>query len=136
AGTYLAEGTWSLAAGMATSGALTRWFRNEFAAKELEMEAQGGTNAYSALSKMAAKISPGSAGLIVLPYFSGERTPIHDPLARGVIAGLTLSHTRAHLYRALLEGVAYGIRHNLDVVGERGGTSQLAMAVGGGTQSA
>jgi xylulokinase len=135
AGTYLAEGTWSLAAGMATSGALTRWFRNEFAAKELEIETQGGTNAYAALSKMAAKISPGSDGLIVLPYFSGERTPIHDPLARGVIAGLTLSHTRAHLYRALLEGVAYGIRHNLDVVGERGGTSQLAIAVGGGTKS-
>jgi xylulokinase len=135
AGTYLTEGAWSLAAGMATSGALTRWFRNEFAAKELEIEAQGGTNAYIALSRLAAKISPGCDGLIVLPYFSGERTPIQDPLARGVIAGLTLSHSRAHLYRALLEGVAFGIRHNLDVVSERGGTSQLAIAVGGGTKN-
>jgi xylulokinase len=135
AGTYLAEGAWSLAAGMATSGALTRWFRNEFAEKELEIETQGGVNAFTALSNLAAMISPGSDGLIALPYFSGERTPIHDPFARGVIAGLTLSHTRAHIYRALLEGVAYGINHNLDVVSERGGTSRLGIAVGGGTRS-
>lgn len=135
AGTYLTSGVWSLAAGMATSGALTRWFRDQFAERELSIEAGGGANAYGELSTLAASVLPGSNGLVVLPYFSGERTPLHDPLARGVIAGLTLSHTRAHIYRALLEGVAYGVAHNLDVVAECGGSSQLAVAVGGGTKS-
>ncbi len=135
AGVYLEDGLWALAAGMATSGALTRWFRDQFARHELDVELQGGMNAYSYLSEAAAQIPPGSQGLVVLPYFSGERTPIHDPLARGVIAGLTLSHTQAHVYRALLEGVAYGIAHNLEAIRESGGKTEQAIAVGGGTKS-
>jgi xylulokinase len=134
-GVYLEDGLWALAAGMATSGALTRWFRDQFAQNEMDAETQGGLNAYASLSKAAAQIPPGSHGLVVLPYFSGERTPIHDPLARGVIAGLTLSHSRAHVYRALLEGVAYGIAHNLEVIRESGGKTEQAIAVGGGTKS-
>ena len=63
----------------------------------------------------AEAIAPGAGGLLMLPYFSGERTPINDADARGVIAGLSLSHTREHLFRAALEGVAYGIRHNSEV---------------------
>jgi xylulokinase len=70
----------------------------------------------------------------VLPYFAGERTPIFDPDARGVIAGLTLEHGRAELYRAALEGVAYGVRHNLEVMHEAGGRPGRLVAVGGGTQ--
>jgi xylulokinase len=135
AGVYLSPRNWVLAAGMATSGSLTRWFRDQFSQGELAAEAAGGPNAYAALSQAAAQIPPGSQGLVVLPYFSGERTPIQDPLARGVIAGLTLSHTRAHVYRAVLEGVAYGIAHNLEVIREAGGTTQRATAVGGGTHS-
>jgi xylulokinase len=136
AGLYLEPtGSYSLAAGMATAGALTRWFRDQFGAPELAGEAAGGPIAYAALSAAAAATPPGSAGLLVLPYFNGERTPIHDPLARGVIAGLTLAHTRAHVYRALLEGVAYGIAHNLEVIRLAGGSTQRATAVGGGTKS-
>jgi len=135
AGVYLAPGGWALAAGMATSGSLTRWFRDEFAPMERQIEQTGGPNAYTALAEAAARIPPGSKGLIVLPYFSGERTPINDPLARGVFAGLTLSHTRSHLYRAILEGVAYGIAHNLDVIREAGVTPTSARAVGGGTKN-
>jgi xylulokinase len=134
-GVYLTDTTWSLAAGMATTGSLTRWFRDNFAETELNKEASGGLNAYAVLSEIASHISPGSEGLVVLPYFSGERTPINDPLARGVIAGLTLSHTKAHMYRAILEGVAYGIAHNLEVIKAAGGTTNLAVAVGGGTKS-
>jgi xylulokinase len=134
-GVYLEDGLWALAAGMATSGALTRWFRDQFAHHEMDAETKGGLNAYASLSEAAAQIPPGSQGLVVLPYFSGERTPIHDPLARGVIAGLNLSHTRAHVYRALLEGVAYGIAHNLEVIRESGGKTEQAVAVGGGTKS-
>ncbi|MEN8173065.1 MAG: FGGY family carbohydrate kinase, partial [Chloroflexota bacterium] len=88
------NGQYNLAAGMATTGSLTRWFRDELAA-DLADE-----SAYQSLFDDAAKVSPGANGLIVLPYFSGERTPINDPNARGVIAGLTLAHTRKHLYRA------------------------------------
>jgi xylulokinase len=134
-GVYLLSGRWALAAGMATSGAITRWFRNEFSASEVQVETEGGVNAYAALASAAARVPPGSKGLVVLPYFSGERTPINDPLARGIIAGLTLSHSRAHVYRAILEGVAYGLAHNLEVIHETGVTTSRAVAVGGGTKN-
>ncbi len=135
AGVYLSPGRWALAAGMATSGSITRWFRDEFAAAERQAEASGGPNAYAALAAEAAAVAPGSQGLLVLPYFSGERTPINDPQARGVIAGLTLAHSRAHVYRAILEGVAYGLAHNLEVIHAAGADTGRAVAVGGGTKN-
>jgi xylulokinase len=70
----------------------------------------------------------------VLPYFAGERTPIFDPHARGAILGLTLSHGRGHVYRALLEATAYGVRHNLETMDEAGGRPERFVAVGGGTR--
>ena len=77
----------------------------------------------------------GSGGVVCLPYFSGERTPINDPLARGVFAGLTISHTRAHLYRAVLEGTAFGVRHNLEAIREMGAEPRRLVAVGGGAKN-
>jgi len=124
------EGQYNLAAGMATTGSLTRWFRDELARELPEDEA------YAALFAEAEKAPPGAGGLLVLPYFSGERTPINDPNARGVIAGLTLAHKRKHLYRAVLEGVAYGIRHNIDAFRNIGAEVKRVIAVGGGTKSA
>lgn len=129
---FVLPGTYDIAGGMATTGALTRWFRDEFGAGERAAEAAGGPNAYSALADIARGIPAGSDGLICLPYFAGERTPIHDPDARGVFAGLTLSHTRAHLYRALLEGTAFGVRHNLETLREIGAEPGRIVAVGGG----
>jgi xylulokinase len=134
-GVYLFSGRWALSAGMATSGSITRWFRDEFSASEKKAEAEGGLNAYAALASAAAQVPPGSQGLMVLPYFSGERTPVNDPLARGVIAGLTIAHSRKHVYRAILEGVAYGLAHNLEVIHETGATTTRAVAVGGGTKN-
>jgi xylulokinase len=116
-------GTYSLAAGMATSGALTGWLRNI-----------AGNPPYEMLVEEAAKVRPGSDGLLVLPYFAGERTPLFDPQARGIIAGLTLSHGRGHLYRALLEATAYGVRHILETMREAGGGGKRLVAVGGGTK--
>lgn len=127
AGAY--QGQYNLAAGMATTGSLTRWFRDELA-RDLPQE-----TAYHELFSGAEKIAPGAGGLIMLPYFSGERTPINDPLARGVIAGLSLSHTREHIYRAVLESVAYGIRHNIEAFTEMGAPVKRIVAVGGGTKS-
>ena len=106
---------------MSTTGALTRWFRDQFGHREVDEEADGGPSAYAALAKMAEGVPAGSQGLVCLPYFSGERTPINDPMARGMYAGLTLSHTRAYMFRASLEGTAYGVKDNLEVMAEMGG---------------
>lgn len=132
---YLFPGTSCLMAGMATSGALTRWFRDNFSQDLIAAETSSAQNAYSVLAKQAMDIAPGSDGLVVLPYFSGERTPINDPRARGVVFGLTLAHSRAHVYRALLEGVGYGIRHHVDVLKSFGAKPKDVVAVGGGTKN-
>lgn len=132
---FVLPGTYDIAGGMATTGALTRWFRDEFGAEERTAEANGGPNAYAALASLAEKVDAGSDGLICLPYFAGERTPIHDPDARGVFAGLTLSHTRGHLYRAILEGTAYGVRHNIETLHEIGAPPGRVVAVGGGANA-
>lgn len=132
---YVLPGLYDIAGGMATTGALTRWFRDHFGQPELLAEQAGGPNAYAALADLAASVPPGADGLICLPYFAGERTPINDPDARGVFAGLTLSHTRAHLYRSVLEGTAYGVRHNLEVLREMGAEPKRLVAVGGGAKN-
>jgi xylulokinase len=114
--------TYTLAAGMATSGALTNWIR----------ELVDGD--FADLVARAAEAPAGSRGLLLLPYFAGERTPIFDPRARGVIAGLTTGHGVGELYRAALEGIAHGVRHNLEAMHEAGGVVRRLVAVGGGTQ--
>jgi xylulokinase len=132
---YGFPGLYSLIAGMATTGALTRWFRDNFAQREMEAEAGGGPNAYAALTAEAEAVTPGSGGLVILPYYSGERTPLNDPYARGVIAGLSLAHGRGHLYRAILEATAYGMAHNLEAMRAVGAVPSRAVAVGGGARS-
>ncbi|HEY2644665.1 MAG TPA: FGGY family carbohydrate kinase [Galbitalea sp.] len=118
------RGTRNLAGGMATSGAITDWLRNMF----------GGTP-YPELLSEAAESPAGARGLLMLPYFAGERTPISDPDARGIIAGLTVEHTRGDLYRAALEATAFGVRHNVETIVGAGGEVERVVAVGGGTQS-
>lgn len=117
------EGTRNLAGGMATSGAITGWLRDLF-----------GSPSYAELLADATASPPGANGLLMLPYFAGERTPIADPDARGIIAGLTVSHTRGDLYRAALEATALGVRHNVAAIRRAGGTIDRVVAVGGGTQ--
>jgi xylulokinase len=132
---FLERDTFVVTAGMSTAGSLTRWFRDNFAPLELAAEAEGGANAYAALAKPAASVPPGARGLVILPYFAGERTPLHDPDARGLIAGLTLTHTRAELYRALLEAVGYGIRHNIEAMEAAGVPPRRVLAAGGGIKN-
>lgn len=116
-------GSLTLAAGMATSGSLTAWMQ----------ELTGGAP-FEQLVQEAATTPPGADGLVVLPYFAGERSPIFDPLARGVIAGLTLRHHRGHLFRAVYEGIAFGIRQILEFLDDAAGASSRIIAVGGGTK--
>jgi xylulokinase len=116
-------GSFTVAAGMATSGSLTSWLQ----------ELTGGAS-FAQLVVEAGETPAGADGLVVLPYFAGERTPIYDPQARGVVAGLTLRHGRGHLFRAVYEGIAYGIRQILDHIDAAAGPASRIFAVGGGTQ--
>ncbi|MDK2951272.1 MAG: ribulokinase [Kosmotogales bacterium] len=106
--------------GSATSGALARWFRDQFGIYEKNVEAQTGISAYTMLEMEGKNIPVGSDGIVVLPYFMGERSPIWDPDARGTIFGLSLSHTKSHIYHALLESAAYSLRHNMETGIEAG----------------
>lgn len=135
AGPYLFPGTYSIAAGMSTAGTLTRWFRDQFARDVLCEQRRTGVNAYAMLAQSVNDIEPGSGGLIVLPYFSGERTPFNDPKAKGVLFGLNLLHTREHVYNACLEGVGYGIAQHFGIFDERNMGTRKVMAVGGGTKN-
>jgi xylulokinase len=117
------RGSHNLAGGMATSGAVTTWLRDLV-----------GAPGYATLLAEAEASGPGAHGLLVLPYFAGERTPLRDPDARGVIAGLTLSHTRGDLYRAALEATALGVRHNIEALHAAGARVERVVAVGGGTR--
>lgn len=111
--------------GGATAGAVIKWFRDTFADEEKRAEEAGGKNAYAVLDSQAAQIPAGSGGLVVLPYFMGERSPLWDTDAKGVIFGLSLVHTRAHIYRAFLEAVAYSLRHTMESCGAELGESIL-----------
>ena len=127
--------TFAVVGGMATVGSLTRWFRDNLAPQELAAQQAGGENAYSAMALMLKDSPLGARGLIALPYFEGERTPLYDPDAKGVLFGLTLKHTRADIYRALLESVGFGIRHNVDSMLAEGVAPRRILAVGGGTKN-
>jgi len=135
AGPYMFEGTYSVAAGMSTSGTLTKWFRDNFSKDILKQAEETGENAYAIMAKSVEDIESGSNGLVVLPYFSGERTPINDPKAKGMIFGLNLLHTREHIYNACLEGVGYGIAQHFDIFDEKEMGTKKVMAVGGGVKN-
>lgn len=117
------SGSYTLAAGMTTSGLLTEW-----------VQRLTGNVPFAQLVDEAAATPPGADGLLLLPYFAGERTPIFDPYARGVVAGLTLRHQRGHLFRAGYEGIGYGVRQILELLDNAGGPASRIVAVGGGAQ--
>src|SRR5260370_18042228 len=110
---------------MATSGSLVKWFAHELA---------GGAS-LGGLDGEGGAIPPGAGGIIVLPYFLGEKTPIFDPSARGVFAGVMLHHTRVHLYRAVLEAVCYGFAHHLALLREAHRPIRRVCAADGGSRS-
>ncbi len=91
---------------------------------------------HAALDALAERVPPGSEGLVLLPYFLGEKTPIQDPAARGTLVGLGLHHTRGHIWRAFLEAVCFGFRHHVDVAREIGYPVTRIIASDGGTRSA
>jgi ribulose kinase len=122
-------GLWLVEAGQVSTGSILAWFKRYFAA-DLPP-----ASVYSILDGEAKQIPPGAGGIIVLDYFQGNRTPYTDPLARGAIWGLSLHTTRAHLFRALMEGIAYGTNHILEVLSGYGQSPQEMCTCGGATRS-
>jgi xylulokinase len=112
-----------------------RWYRDALGDLEQAQAAESGREAYDLLTEAAAEVSPGCEGLLFLPYLTGERTPYPDPNARGVFFGLTLRHRKAHLTRAVLEGVTYGLRDSLELMRALGLSIAQVRASGGGARS-
>lgn len=126
---WLFENSHTSMAGLATSGTLTHWFRDQFA-RELPRN-----QAFATLAAEAEASPPGANRLLLLPYFSGERTPIHNPDASGSFFGLNLTHTRGDMYRAMIEGIAFGTNHVMKTYAELDQSPARLLAVGGGTKN-
>jgi len=122
--------------GIATAGFSVRWFRDELGERERESERARGEDAYAQLDELAAKVPIGSDGLIFLPHLMvGERAPYWDEHLRGGFLGLSIYHTRPHMFRAVLEGVAYAMRYSLEAAWETGIRVNRATLVDGGARS-
>ncbi|MEG2930362.1 MAG: FGGY-family carbohydrate kinase [Ruthenibacterium sp.] len=133
---FIVPGLCDISAGTNAAGSLTQWYRDTVFPDAVAKEKAGGPDAYQTLLEGVAEVKPGSEGLICLPYFSGERTPINDPMACGVLFGLTLAHTRAHMYRSALEAVGYSINQQIRIMESHPEvTIDQIFAVGGGVQN-
>ncbi len=119
---------------VATGGSL-RWFRDQLGVEEVAEAAMLGIDPFELLSAIAATSPPGANRLVFLPYMYGERSPIWDSNARGVAFGLSLATTKADIVRAILEGAAMGLRHNMDAAAEAGIPVKQVRCVGGGSKS-
>ena len=122
---HVVPGTWLLQGGTVGGGGTLRWFRQEL----------GQGMSFDQLAAEAEPIPPGAEGLLFLPYMAGERSPIWDPDAKGVFCGLSFGKTRGHLVRAILEGVAFSLEHNLRVAAETGAAVDVLNAMGGASNS-
>ena len=120
---------------MVASGASFRWFHDQFGLPEVQASALLGLDPFDLLTQQAAAVKAGSDGVIFLPYMMGERAPIWHTSARGVFFGLSLSTPRAALIRAILEGTAFALRHNVEVAQKAGVTLTEIRSVGGGTRN-
>ena len=122
--------------GAGTAGAAISWFREQFCQAETLAARERGVDPHQLLEESAASISPGADGIVFLPYLMGERSPVWDSRASGAFVGLNLFHTRAHLYRAVLEGVTFALRHNMEA-GAKGSAAlePRLIVVGGAAKS-
>lgn len=123
-------GRWHVMGVTQAAGLSLRWFRDQFGAGR-----DDGRDPYERLTDEAAAAEPGSKGLLWTPYLMGERTPHLDPGARGALVGLTASHTRAHVIRSILEGVAFSLRDSFTIFGEMGMPVNSIRLGGGGARS-
>ena len=132
---HVVPGKWLLQGGTTGGGGVMRWFEREFADYERMMKEQTGASSLDQLNKIAEKVAPGCEGMVFLPYMSGERSPIWNPYAKGVFYGLDFAKTKGHMVRACMEGVAFSLRHNLEVAREAGAEADVLRAMGGSANS-
>ena len=133
---HAVPGKWHVMGVMLSAGGSLRWFRDALGHSEKSVAELLGRDPYELLTDEAQHVPPGSEGLVFLPYLTGERTPHPDPNARGAFVGLTLRHNKAHLTRAVLEGVAFGLRDSLELLKELGQSVSQVRVSGGGARSA
>ena len=132
---HAVPGKWHVMGVTQGAGLSLRWFRDELGAGETWYAKQVGADPYELILREAEKAPPGSGGLLFLPYLMGERTPHLDPQARGMWFGLTAAHSRAHLIRSILEGVAFSLRDSLEIFAELQIPVSEIRASGGGSRS-
>lgn len=126
---------WHMMGVTLSAGGSLQWFRNQLCQQVVAEAKKRGADPYELLSDEAKQTPVGADGLFFLPYLSGERAPHADPNARGCFIGLTLAHTRAHLTRAVIEGVTYSLRDCLQIIRDLGVPVKQIRASGGGSRS-
>ena len=131
----LVEGMFTLEGGQTATGSILQWLVERFGSEAVVQAKSRGQDVYAYMDSLAEAIPAGSEGLLALDYFQGNRTPYKDPLARGTVIGLTLKHTLAHLYRAVVEGICFGTRQILDDMATHGFALERVYAGGGGAKS-
>jgi sugar (pentulose or hexulose) kinase len=119
-----------------TGGMVMRWYRDEFCASEMQVEALCGVNAYTLIDEEVEQVAPGSDGLIVVPHLQGSGPPDLDAYARGVIYGLTLAHKKQHVSRGVMEGVTMVLRRMIDSTTALGAQVDEIISLSGGAKSA
>ncbi len=132
---HAVHGKWHMMGVSLSGGGSLQWFRNQLCQADAAAAKKAKTDVYDLLAQEAAAVKPGSEGLFFLPYLAGERTPHADPDARACFIGLTLAHTRGHMTRAVMEGVAYAMRDSLAIIRELGVPVKQIRASGGGSKS-
>lgn len=133
---HAVPGKWHMMGVMLSAGGSLRWYRDTLCAEEKARGVAEGRDPYEYITEAAATVAPGAEGLLFLPYLSGERTPHKDPDAKGAFIGLSLRHGKAHLARAVFEGVAFGMRDSLEIMRGLGTGVREVRLSGGGARSA
>jgi FGGY-family pentulose kinase len=129
------EGLYTLEAGQTATGSILDWYRRHFSGREEAEAANRGVSVYEILDSQAANVPPGAEGLVVRDDWQGNRSPYKNPIARGAITGLTLSHGPGHIFRALYEATACGTRQILDDAEHHGLSVKRIFLGGGGAKS-
>ncbi len=132
---HAVPGKWHLMGVMLSAAGSFRWYRDALGEHEKEIAKATNRDVYDVLTEQAALAPTGCEGLLFLPYLSGERTPHADPNARGAFVGLTVRHTKAHLTRAVLEGVSYGLRDSVELIRALDVPTSQVRVSGGGARS-
>lgn len=128
-------GKWHLMGVTLSASGSFRWYRDTFAFEERIAAEESGRDVYEILTSQAESVTAGSEGLFFLPYLTGERTPYPDPNAKGAFIGLNVRHTKSHLTRAILEGVAYSLKDCYELISNLGIKAERLIISGGGAKS-